>query len=188
MLHSETWALVPVKRFSRAKSRLCEILFERERADLAQTMLRDVLQNLKMTSALDGMADIPLARPRDFGKIIELLEISPVVLVPALYDGGTNALAMRSLGLLRPLFGEESFSAHRSLARQLQLGCSVLKSDRIGKDIDAARIGKDIDSALDFAPYLLSSDDLGLTGSFLEKLNISERFGIDDAPAPLRLI
>jgi hypothetical protein len=106
MLHSETWALVPVKRFSRAKSRLCEILFERERADLAQTMLRDVLQNLKMTSAL-------------------------------------------------------------------------LKSDRIGKDID---------SALDFAPYLLSSDDLGLTGSFLEKLDISERFGIDDAPAPLRLI
>src|ERR1700761_9038141 len=56
MRHSETWALMPVKRFSLAKSRLCGILLEEERANLAQTMMREVLQNLRMTSALDGIA------------------------------------------------------------------------------------------------------------------------------------
>jgi len=123
-------------------------------------------------------ADIPFARSTDFETVIKLLDHTPIVLVPALHDGGTNALAMRSPDLLEPLFGEDSFRAHRSLARQRNLGCSVLKSNGIGMDIDCS---------LDFAPYLTSSENLGLTGSFLDEVNISERFGIDDAPAPVRL-
>jgi len=230
MPHSETWALVPVKRFSQAKRRLGDVLFQEERAKLAQAMLRDVLANLRATSAVDGIAvvsgdpeafaiaktfgaaiifdsaetglneavqhgldafrpygrrvlvvpaDIPFARPKDFGNVISLLEQTPIVLVPALYDGGTNALAMRSPDLLQPQFGEDSFRVHRNLARQRQLGCSVLKSNEIGNDIDCP---------LDFRPYLLSSDDLGLTGSFLDEVSIAGRFGVDDAPAPVRLL
>ena len=229
MPHSETWALVPVKRFSQAKSRLRDVLFDEERAKLAQAMLRDVLDNLRATSTVDGIAvvsadpeasaiaktfgaatifdaaeagvnqavqygldafrsyerrvlvvpaDIPFARPRDFENVITLLDQTPVVLVPALYDGGTNALAMRSPDLLQPQYGDESFRAHRNLARERRLGCSVLKSNGIGKDIDCP---------LDFGPYLISSEGLGLTGSFLDEVNIAERFGIDDAPAPVRL-
>jgi len=230
MGHSETWALVPVKKFSRAKSRLAEILFGQERERLAQAMLCDVLRNLAATLSIDGIAvvssdpealsvartfgaatitdpqeagvnkavqhgldafqsyarrvvivpaDIPFARPQDFANVVELLSHTPIVLVPALHDGGTNALAMRSPDLLKPQFGEESFRQHRRAARQRHLGCSVLKSDGIGRDIDCPS---------DFGPNLLASDDLGLTGSFLDQINIAERFGMTDAPAPMRLL
>jgi 2-phospho-L-lactate guanylyltransferase len=229
MVYPETWALVPVKRFSRAKSRLGDILLPAERVRLAQAMLRDVLGNLSATGSLDGIAvvsadpeafaiarsfgaavifdsaevgineavqfgldalhpyrrrvlvvpaDIPFARPKEFENVIELLEHTPIVLVPALHDGGTNGLAMRAPDLLQPQFGEDSFKSHRDLARQRRLGCSVLKSDGIGKDIDCP---------LDFGPCLISPKNLGLTGSFLDELNIAERFGVNDAPAPLRL-
>jgi 2-phospho-L-lactate guanylyltransferase len=229
MGQSETWALVPVKRFSQAKCRLGEVLVAAERAELARRMLRDVLDNLRATgsvariavvsadpeafaiakafgaatifdpaeagvnaavqSGLDALlpynrqvvvvpADIPFARPEDFENVVELLNHTPVVLAPALYDGGTNALAMRSPDLLQPQFGDESFRAHRDTCRRRQLGCSVLKSDGIGKDIDRP---------LDFGPYLISSTNIGLTGSFLDDLNIAERLGVHDAAAPVRL-
>jgi 2-phospho-L-lactate guanylyltransferase len=228
MASSETWALIPVKRFSHAKTRLGEVLEANERAALAQIMLRDVLQNLRATPAIDGIAvisadpeafalartfgaaiifdpdesgvnsavgaglaaflpynrrvvvvpaDIPFARPKDFEKVVELLDLTPVVLVPALHDGGTNALAMRSPDLVQPRFGSESFLAHRQACRDRHLACSVLMSEGIGKDIDCP---------LDIGPYL-SSENPGSTGAFLDQLNIAARFGIDDAPAPLRL-
>lgn len=229
MGHSETWALVPVKKFSRAKSRLGDVLYAPERAELAQAMLGDVLQSLNAASTVDGIAvvssdpdaltiaksfgaaaifdpaeagvnkavqfgldafesydrrvmivpaDIPFATSRDFENVVELLNHTPIVLVPALYDGGTNALALRSPGLLQPQFGEDSFRRHRSAARARDLGVSVLKSDGIGKDIDCP---------LDFGPYLLASQDRGMTRSFLDQINIAERFGVEDAPAPVRL-
>lgn len=229
MVSSETWALIPVKRFSHAKTRLGEVLEANERAALAQTMLRDVLQNLRATPAIDGIAvisadpaafalaktfdaaiifdpdesgvnaavhaglaaflpynrrvvvvpaDIPFARPKDFELVVELLDLTPVVLVPALYDGGTNALAMSSPDLIQPQFGPESFLAHRKVCRDRSLACSVLMSDGIGKDIDYP---------LDFGPYLIGSGNLGSTGVFLDQLNIAARFSIDDAPVPSRL-
>lgn len=229
MHESETWALVPVKRFSQAKSRLGDILVATERAKLAQAMLCDVLGNLRDTRSLAGIAvvsadpeafaiakrfgaamifdevetgvnaavrrgldafqpyerrvlvvpaDIPFARPEDFEHVIRLLDHTPIVLVPALYDGGTNALAMRLPDMLEPRFGEESFRAHRALARQRQLSCSVFKSHGIGKDIDCP---------IDFGPYLISSQNLGTTGSLLDELKIAERFCSDDHPVPVRL-
>lgn len=227
--YRETWALVPVKRFSQAKSRLGNILSTSERAKLAQTMLLDVLENLRATSSLAGIAvvtadpdalaiaktfgaavifdpveaglnqavqrgldvlgpygrrvmivpaDIPFAKPQEFENVVELLDHTPIVLVPALYDGGTNALAMRSADLLQPQFGQESFRLHRELARQRRLGCSVLKSRGIGQDIDCAQ---------DFERYLHSSENRKLTGSLLDELHIAERLGIEDAPVPVRL-
>lgn len=228
MPRCETWALVPVKRFSQAKTRLREVLFDEERVRLAQTMLRDVLSNLRATSTIDGIAvvssdpevfaiartfeaatildtaeagvrqaarcgldafrsfdrrvlvvpaDIPFATPGDFEGVIALLDQTPIVLVPALYDGGTNALAMRSPDLLQPQYGEGSFRAHCDLARERRLDCSVLRSEGIGRDIDRPP---------DFEPYLSSPSPLGLTGSFLAEVNIAKRFYVEDAPAPVR--
>jgi 2-phospho-L-lactate/phosphoenolpyruvate guanylyltransferase len=226
---AETWALVPVKRFSRAKTRLRGLLSADECARLAQTMLRDVLGHLAAADRLDGIAvvsadpeafaiakafgaatipdpvetgvndavqrgldafrsfhhrvlvvpaDIPFAQAGDFQNVVELLDHTPVVLAPALSDGGTNALAMRSPGLLQPQFGEESFAAHRDLARKHRLVCSVLKSDAIGRDIDCPD---------DFGPCLKSLRDAGLTGSLLDEFNIAARLRASHAPAPLRL-
>jgi 2-phospho-L-lactate/phosphoenolpyruvate guanylyltransferase len=123
-------------------------------------------------------ADIPFAKPSEFDAVVELLEYNPVVLAPALSDGGTNALAMRSPDLIPPQFGEDSFGSHRALVRQRSLCCGILRSEGIGRDIDRAA---------DFGPYLISSGDIGLTSSLLKEFDLAERFGINDAPAPLRL-
>ena len=44
-----------------------------------------------------------------------------------------------------------------------------------------------VDCPLDFGPYLLASQDRGMTRSFVDQINIAERFGVEDAPAPVRL-
>jgi 2-phospho-L-lactate/phosphoenolpyruvate guanylyltransferase len=50
----EIWAVVPVKRFDRAKARLASTLDRAERAELAKAMLGDVLQQLARTKGLAG--------------------------------------------------------------------------------------------------------------------------------------
>ena len=50
-----TWALVPVKRFSDAKSRLEAVLGSAERVELAKAMLKDVLDALSGVRGLDGV-------------------------------------------------------------------------------------------------------------------------------------
>jgi len=49
------WALVPVKRFSRAKTRLAGVLGHAERTALASAMLADVLEALAKTEGLAGV-------------------------------------------------------------------------------------------------------------------------------------
>ncbi|MFC7398477.1 2-phospho-L-lactate guanylyltransferase [Chelatococcus sp. GCM10030263] len=51
----EIWAVVPVKSFARAKTRLAGILAPRERQELAMAMLADVLEALAATEGLDGI-------------------------------------------------------------------------------------------------------------------------------------
>ncbi len=50
------WALVPVKNFSSAKSRLADVLTAAQRATLAHAMLLDTLAVLKPVSGLAGIA------------------------------------------------------------------------------------------------------------------------------------
>lgn len=49
------WVVVPVKRFSNAKSRLATVLSEAERESLAQAMLHDVLRAASAARAVTGL-------------------------------------------------------------------------------------------------------------------------------------
>ena len=53
--HSSTWALVPVKEFTRAKSRLHPYLGAKQCALLAREMLQMVLSSLSRTDAIDSI-------------------------------------------------------------------------------------------------------------------------------------
>ncbi len=181
------WAIVPVKRLGLAKARLAPVLSRSERAELARTMLHDVLTTLCATPQLAGIvvvsgdptaaklatlfdalvvadviesgvnsavqqglrtidassagalvvpADVPFATSADLQAVIRELDRHPIVLVPALSDGGTNALAMRRPGLIAPSFGDDSFARHQALARDAGLGCAIVRSEGLGRDID----------------------------------------------------
>ena len=49
------WAVVPVKSFARAKARLSPLLNLRQRAELARSMLTDVLAGLRQMDGLSGI-------------------------------------------------------------------------------------------------------------------------------------
>jgi 2-phospho-L-lactate/phosphoenolpyruvate guanylyltransferase len=75
---SETWAIVPVKRFDRAKTRLSHAFSRGERRDLARAMLADVLETLQRTVALGGVTVVTsdveagaMARGRSFEVIAD---------------------------------------------------------------------------------------------------------------------
>src|SRR3954471_11889948 len=154
------WAIIPVKRLGLAKARLAPVLSRSERAELARTMLHDVLTTLCGTQKLAGIvvvsgdptvaklatlfdtrvvadvidsginaavqqglrtldpscqalivpADVPFATSADFQAVIRELDHNPVVLAPALSDGGTNTLPMRRPDLIAPSFGDDSFA------------------------------------------------------------------------------
>ena len=52
---SGVWAIVPVKTFAQAKQRLALVLSAQERAQLAEAMLCDVLEQLTALSELEGI-------------------------------------------------------------------------------------------------------------------------------------
>lgn len=55
MTQGGAWAIVPVKRFDRAKSRLAGVFTPSERAALAKAMLGDVLEQLLCARSLSGV-------------------------------------------------------------------------------------------------------------------------------------
>jgi 2-phospho-L-lactate/phosphoenolpyruvate guanylyltransferase len=184
---SNVWAVVPVKRLSRAKQRLAPVLSNTERAALARAMLHDVLTTLRATPELTGIvvvtgdpmvanlatlfdaqvvgdmmetgvnaavqqglrildarssgalvipADVPFATVSDVQAVIDELRHYPVVLAPALSDGGTNGLAMRRPDLIVPSFGDDSFARHQALARGAGIRCGIVRTEGLGHDID----------------------------------------------------
>jgi 2-phospho-L-lactate guanylyltransferase len=129
--------------------------------------------------ALVVPADIPFATADDFESVLALLRHHHVVLSPALSDGGTNALAMRSPDLIVPHFGEDSFATHRAIAEQKRLSCGIFQSARIGRDIDVA----DDFRPLDFIP----ADFANLTSSLLREFELEDRRAFRDAPVVARI-
>ena len=184
------WALVPIKRLDRSKSRLSGVLDPAERKALARAMLCDVLAALGRVKALAGIlvvtgdadatsiatsfgatvladpaenglndavlhgmrhldaehragvivvpADIPFVAPAELAAVLAALRSSPVVVVPATRDGGTNMLAISPPALLSPVFGPDSFARHVAEARALGIEPQVLSLSGAGHDIDVA--------------------------------------------------
>lgn len=221
------WAIVPVKRLGLAKARLAPVLSRSERAELARTMLHDVLTMLCATPPLAGIvvvsgdptvaklaalfdarvvadviesgvnsavrqglktldassagalvvpADVPFATSVDLQVVIRELDQHPIVLVPALSDGGTNTLAMRRPDLIVPSFGDGSFARHQALARDAGLGCSIVRSEGLGRDIDCPR---------DLVPWT-GSKKFSLTAALMAELKLVDRPGVTAFPVSKR--
>jgi 2-phospho-L-lactate guanylyltransferase len=59
-----------------------------------------------------------------------------VALIAATGDGGTNVLAVRPAGIIRPSFGPDSFARHCAAARAAGITPAVLALPHLGCDID----------------------------------------------------
>lgn len=121
-------------------------------------------------------ADVPFATVGDFRAIIDELQRYPVVLAPALCDGGTNALAMRAPDLIMPKFGEDSYLRHQMVARSNGFSCGVVSAEGIGRDIDRPQ---DLVAPVATRKY-------SLTAALLADLNVSARLGIGALPLSVR--
>jgi 2-phospho-L-lactate guanylyltransferase len=224
---SNIWAVVPVKRLGLAKQRLAPVLSRSERAELARTMLHDVLTTLCATPQLAGIivvsgdpavaklatlfdarvvgdvmesginaavqqglrtpdlssagalvipADVPFATAADLQAVIAELGHFPIVLAPALSDGGTNTLAMRRPDLIAPSFGDDSFARHQALARDAGLGCGIVRTEGLGRDIDYP---------CDLVPWT-GAKKFSLTAALLAEFRLADRSGVTAFPVSKR--
>ncbi|MBN9600266.1 MAG: 2-phospho-L-lactate guanylyltransferase [Afipia sp.] len=214
----QVWAVVPAKRFSRAKMRLASVLTRAERAQLAQAMLHDVMSVLSAVDELAGIVvvsgdpsvarvarpfgarlvtdiaetgvndavreglhavardsdagamvvpgDVPFATVADVQSVLRVMVGQPMVLVPALRDGGTNCLAMTDPFAIAPCFGDGSFHAHRAAARRAGIAPAVCHLEGLGHDVDRP-------DDLVSAPRRFGSR----TSALLDELNINARLG-----------
>lgn len=82
-------------------------------------------------------ADVPLITPADIEMIVMAHRAAPsVTLVPASFDGGTNALACSPPDAIAFRFGADSFRRHREAAWACGIEPQVLALTRVGHDID----------------------------------------------------
>lgn len=81
-------------------------------------------------------SDVPCVRSVDIESLLAASRKSGVAIAPALYDGGTNALACDSPGRIPPCFGPDSFSRHVRAANQVGLRPVIVMNARLGLDLD----------------------------------------------------
>ena len=81
--------------------------------------------------------DLPLLNAGDIERVADAAGKSPaIVLSPDRNDSGTNLVAMRPVGVMPYLFGENSFSLHVSAAREQGIEPVIIRSETLGLDID----------------------------------------------------
>lgn len=183
------WALVPVRPFTKAKSRLADSLSPQARAALAEAMLTDVLATLAKTAGFAGIlvvtsdprartiaeqagahvlldeeaglnaavalgqdcldrlgasamvvvpADLPFITTGELDLVLSTLAEVPVVIAPAVRDGGTNLLGLSPVDAFRPAYGPDSATRHAERARDAGLPTRMLMLAGAGHDIDLA--------------------------------------------------
>lgn len=187
-MRTAPWAVVPVKRLDRAKSRLAPVLGPADRIRLARAMCLDVLGTLAAEPRLGGIlvvssdpevaamadslgagvcedgpvegtdaairtglsaldrrtadpclvvpADIPFLTAEELTRMIDGLGSAPIVICPALGDGGTNLMALAQTSLIPTAFGCDSFARHLAAARARDLTCRIERLAGAGRDID----------------------------------------------------
>ena len=130
------------------------------------------------TGALVIPADVPFAAAADLQAVIAELGHFSVVLAPALSDGGTNTLAMRRPDLIAPSFGDDSLARHQVRARDAGLGCGIVRSEGLGRDID---------DPSDLVPCT-GSKKFSLTAALLAEFKVTDRLGVTAFPVSKRHI
>lgn len=110
-------------------------------------------------------ADIPHVPGSTIDAVIAKTPQDGVTLVPAIYDGGTNLLALRPCTALEPLFGPGSFQRHHRTALRAGLSPRIHVCPRAGHDLDRPR---------DLVTFL-SMDSKTRTQDYLAGLRIYER-------------
>ncbi len=120
------WAIIPVKPLVRAKSRLAPVLTPEQRAELAQNLLRHVLQTVRAVPQVAGTLVISrdnkvLAIARDFGAhtIQESghLELNSALMRATQVVAGWKGSAVLILPADLPLLAEDDLSAMIDLGR-----------------------------------------------------------------------
>lgn len=81
-------------------------------------------------------ADLPHVSPDDLQAVISAADSAPFVVVAPTHDGGTGALLRRPAGVIPTAFGPDSAAAHRRLAREAGVACTVIERQGLAMDID----------------------------------------------------
>src|SRR5262249_49783834 len=120
------WAIVPVKPFNRAKSRLASVLSPEEREELAEKMLRHTLETLVNSKAVAGTLVISreskaLALARDLGvhtvQEVGTPELNAALLRASQVVGALGAKAVLVLPADLPLLNVEDIEQVVRLGR-----------------------------------------------------------------------
>lgn len=82
-------------------------------------------------------ADLPLVEPADLEALLHQGQAAPVVVIaPDRREDGTNGLFINPAGLIQYGYGLGSFQRHCQRATQAGAALVVVRSDRIGLDLD----------------------------------------------------
>ncbi len=96
-----------------------------------------VLKQHTTIGALIVPADLPLIKPEDVRKLLDVAKNLPVVgIVPDRHKEGTNALLVCPVGLMQFSFGPGSFHRHCEMARAAGARLEVLELESMALDID----------------------------------------------------
>lgn len=82
--------------------------------------------------------DVPFITVPEVESVLHATKSSPVVIVPATRDGGTNILAVAPPVLFSPAYGPMSFARHVAAARAAGVEPEILELEGAGHDIDLA--------------------------------------------------
>jgi 2-phospho-L-lactate/phosphoenolpyruvate guanylyltransferase len=80
--------------------------------------------------------DCPLLEPRELDRLLTGLPAQYVAIVPDRHGTGTNALALRPPGAIRPAFGEGSCARHVAAAREAGIPFGVEELGSLALDLD----------------------------------------------------
>jgi len=113
-------------------------LWEGKRRGLNKAV-RLAIQELKQkgaSAALIMPADIPLVTSREIVDFLDRAAGYSVTLTPSKDGTGTNALLMHPPGVIRPLFGRNSFKRHLAIADRQSVSRRVIRRRGISFDVD----------------------------------------------------
>ncbi len=82
--------------------------------------------------------DVPFITVPEIESVLHATKSSPIVIVPASRDGGTNILAVAPPVLFPPAYGSMSFARHVVAARAAGVEPEILELEGAGPDIDLA--------------------------------------------------